>query len=279
MRLASFEHQGRHSFGILTDAGIIDLAPRLGRRTLDQALQAGDLARIAQYATAAPDISGGRLTKPLVSPRQCFCVGVNYPDRNAEYKDGSAAPQYMSLFQRVPESLVGPDEPILRPAESKQLDYEGEIAIVIGTTGRRIPKADAMTHIAGYTLANEGSIRDWMRHGKFNVTQGKNFYRSGAIGPWITTRDAIGDGPFEITTRVNGEIRQHDSTARMMFPIADIIAYISSFTPLSPGDLILTGTPTGAGARFDPPRWLVPGDVVEVESPGLGLLRNTVADE
>lgn len=279
MRLVSFTLDGRSGFGILKDSGIVDLAPRLGLTGLDAALRAGGLEWIARYRDDAPDVFGATLTKPLAAPGKCFCVGVNYPDRNAEYNDGTAAPAYMSLFQRVAESLVGPDEPILRPAESPQLDYEGEIALVIDTAGRRIPPAAAMAHVAGYTLANEGSVRDWMRHGKFNVTQGKNFWRSGSLGPWITTRDEAGDGPFELVTTVNGAQRQRDSTARMLFGMAEIIAYVSTFTPLAPGDLILTGTPTGAGARFDPPRWLVPGDVVEVSATGLGTLCNVVADE
>jgi 2-keto-4-pentenoate hydratase/2-oxohepta-3-ene-1,7-dioic acid hydratase in catechol pathway len=279
MRLVSFDAAGRQSFGILVAGGIVDLAPRLGVDSIETMLRAGLLPQAMAHAATAPDIVGARLLKPLAAPGKCFCVGVNYADRNAEYRDGTAAPPFMSLFQRVPESLAGPDEVILRPPESPQLDYEGEIALVIGTAGRRIPRARAMDHVAGYTLANEGSVRDWMRHGKFNVTQGKNFFRSGSLGPWIVTRDEAGDGPFALTTRVNGEIRQHDSTARMLFPMDDIIAYISTFTPLAPGDLILTGTPTGAGARFDPPRWLVPGDIVEVEASGIGVLRNTVADE
>jgi 2-keto-4-pentenoate hydratase/2-oxohepta-3-ene-1,7-dioic acid hydratase in catechol pathway len=137
-----------------------------------------------------------------------------------------------------------------------------------------------MDHVFGYTLCNEGSVRDWLHHGKFNVTQGKNFDRSGSIGPWIVTRDAAENGqPFTLTTRVNGEVRQHETTDRLMFPFDYLISYLSTFATLKPGDLIVTGTPTGAGARFDPPRWLKPGDVVEVEVPGIGCLSNTVADE
>jgi 2-keto-4-pentenoate hydratase/2-oxohepta-3-ene-1,7-dioic acid hydratase in catechol pathway len=151
---------------------------------------------------------------------------------------------------------------------------------VIGRAGRHIPRETAMDHVFGYTLCNEGSVRDWLHHGKFNVTQGKNFDRSGAIGPWIVTRSAAGDDrPFELTTRVNGEVRQHETTDRLMFPFNYLIAYLSTFATLKPGDLIVTGTPTGAGARFDPPRWLKPGDVVEVEVPRIGCLTNTVVDE
>jgi 5-carboxymethyl-2-hydroxymuconate isomerase len=161
-----------------------------------------------------------------------------------------------------------------------QLDYEGEIAIVIGKAGRRIAPADALSHIAGLTCLNEGTIRDWVRHGKFNVTQGKNWDASGAIGPWLVTADEFDDmGALTVTTRVNGERRQHDTTARLMFPFARLISYLSTWTTLVPGDVIATGTPTGAGVRFDPPKFLAAGDVVEVEVGGVGVLRNVVADE
>jgi len=174
---------------------------------------------------------------------------------------------------------VAHSEPLIRPPESTQFDYEGEIALIVGRRGRRIPRTEAMAHVFGYTIANEGSVRDWLRHGKFNVTQGKNFDRSGAIGPWIVTADTIPDGPLRVTTRVNGEERQNDTTERLLFPFDYLISYLSTFTTLEPGDVILTGTPNGAGARFDPPRWLVPDDVVEVEVSGIGVLSNTVADE
>ncbi len=207
-------------------------------------------------------------------------VGVNYPDRNAEYKDGQPAAQYPSLFIRVPGSLTGHLQPLLRPPESEQLDYEGEIAIVIGKGGRRIAHDQALTHIAAITLCNEGTVRDWVRHSKFNVTQGKNFERSGSMGPWLvplSRREQLED--IRLTTRVNGEIRQDDRTSRMSFSFAWIIHYLSTFTTLSPGDIIITGTPTGSGARITPPVWLKAGDVVEVEAEGLGVLRNTVQDE
>jgi 2-keto-4-pentenoate hydratase/2-oxohepta-3-ene-1,7-dioic acid hydratase in catechol pathway len=217
---------------------------------------------------------------PIPDPQKLWCIGVNYKDRNEEYRDASDLPKYPSLFVRAPTSIVGHDQPIVRPRVSEQLDYEGEIVIVIGRGGRRIRRERAYKHIFGLTLCNEGSVRDWLRHGKFNVTQGKNFDRSGSVGPWIVTSDEVSPAePLEIVTRVNGEMRQHDSTDRMMFPFDFLIEYLSTFATLMPGDLIATGTPTGAGARFDPPKWLKPEDVVEVESPSLGILRNTVVDE
>jgi 2-keto-4-pentenoate hydratase/2-oxohepta-3-ene-1,7-dioic acid hydratase in catechol pathway len=208
-----------------------------------------------------------------------FCIGVNYPERNEEYKDGSERPKYPSLFFRTHSSFVRHDEPIVRPRESEQLDYEGEIVVVIGKGGRRIAEADALTHVLGYSCANEGSVRDWLRHSKFNVTQGKNFDRSGSLGPWLIPASEIGTSPLRITTRVNGEVRQDDTSDRMTFPIPYLISYISRFCTLEPGDVILTGTPSGAGARMTPPQFLKPGDVVEVEISNVGILRNTVVDD
>src|SRR5215472_1224885 len=220
------------------------------------------------------------LLPPVPAPEKLWCIGVNYRDRNAEYQDNSELPKYPSLFVRSPSSVVGSGQGIERPKVSDELDYEGELVVVIGKQGRRISRADAWSHIFGMTLCNEGNVRDWLRHGKFNVTQGKNFDRSGSVGPWIVTTDECDPrGPLEIITRVNGEVRQQDSTERLIFPFDFLIAYLSTFATLKPGDMIATGTPTGAGARFDPPRWLKPGDVVEGESSRIGVLRNTVVAE
>ena len=180
---------------------------------------------------------------------------------------------------RFPGSFVGHKAPLIRPPETKQFDYEGEIALVIGKPGRRIARQDAREHIFGYTIANEGTAREWTRHGKFNVTQGKNFDASGSIGPWIVTADAMPAGAMRLKTRVNGEERQNDSTDRLLFPFDFLVSYLSIFTTLEPGDIILTGTPNGAGGRFDPPKWLIAGDVVEVEVSGIGVLSNPVVDE
>ena len=283
MRLVTFTAAGAESFGIWTDAGIVDLGRRLGgrHRSLRELIVAGDLVAAAALERSAPDHAHEAVTlrRPLHDWGKCFCVGVNYPDRNAEYKDASDAPRYPSLFVRFPESITGPDAPLIRPPESPQLDYEGEVVLVIGKRGRRIPQSRWAEHVFGYTIGNEGSVRDWIRHGKFNVTPGKNWPCSGSLGPWIVTADAVDSRAMRVITRVNGEERQNDTTDRMMFPFPRIIEYISTFCTLEPGDIIMTGTPTGAGARFDPPRYLTPGDVVEVEVPGLGILRNTVADE
>lgn len=285
MRLVSYSIDGRNLYGLVQDEGIVELGSRLGPEfpTLRSVLEAGALDRLAAVAAnARPDhrLADVTLLPPITAPEKIWCIGVNYADRNEEYRDNSALPKYPSLFCRAPDSFVGHETPLERPRVSEQLDYEGEIVIVIGRTGRHVSKENAWDHIAGLTIGNEGTIRDWLRHGKFNVTQGKNFDRSGSIGPWIVTRDAIDPAaPLEVITRVNGEVRQQDTTDRLMFPFADIIAYLTTFATLKPGDMIFTGTPTGAGVRFDPPRWLKPGDVVEVEVPGIGTLRNGVADE
>lgn len=283
-RLATFTVGGRTRYGAITDKGVVDLSARYsGWPTLREVIEAGALQRLSEKAdTLAADFAIEDIAYeiPVSSPEKIICVGVNYPDRNEEYKDGQAAPSNPSLFIRFPRSFVGHGAPLVRPPESPQLDYEGEIVIVIGKGGRRIAEADALGHIAALSLCNEGTIRDWVRHAKFNVTQGKNFDRTGSIGPWLvpfTDEAQIAD--IALTTRVNGELRQQDRTSRMIFSFRKIINYISTFTTLVPGDVIVTGTPTGAGARFEPPIWLKPGDVIEVEADGIGLLRNGIVDE
>lgn len=282
MKLAAFFRDGRQGYGAVKGDGVVDLGRRLPFPDVKALLEAGALDQAAHHASAGPDfpLASARLARPVPYPEKIVCIGVNYFDRNAEYKDGSEQPKWPSVFLRTPDSLVAHGENILRPAESPQLDYEGEIVIVIGKQGRRITENAAESHIAGLTIMNEGSVRDWMRHGKFNVTQGKNFAASGSVGPWIATADEFdGYDDLRITTRVNGEVRQSDTTANLLFPFRYLVHYISTFMELKPGDLIATGTPNGAGARFDPPRYLVPGDLVEVEVPGIGILSNRVADE
>ena len=283
MKLISFEVAGRGSFGIVDGTKVIDLSPRLdGVQGLEELVDAEVQARAVaavKGVTADFDLADIRYKRPIAYPEKIICVGVNYSHRNEEYDD-TTLPEYPSVFLRTPESFVAHDEAILRPPESERLDYEGEIAIVIGKGGRRIPKDSALDHIAGLTCLNEGTIRDWTRHGKFNVTQGKNFDRSGSIGPWLVTADEFVDfGDLRVTTRVNGEVRQADTTANLIFDFAYLISYLSTWTGLKPGDVISTGTPIGAGARFDPPKWLVPGDVVKVEVSGIGTLSNPIEQE
>jgi 2-keto-4-pentenoate hydratase/2-oxohepta-3-ene-1,7-dioic acid hydratase in catechol pathway len=284
-RLATYSIDGAARYGAVTDNGIVDLSARFAKDypTMREVIAAGALSRLADDAAgrvADHALDAVTLLPPIPAPEKIICIGVNYPDRNAEYKDGQDAPKYPSMFMRTPRSFVGHDAPLVRPRASQQLDYEGELVIVIGKAGRHIPEKSALDHIAALTLCNEGTIRDWVRHAKFNVTQGKNFDSTGSLGPWIvpyTNEAQIAD--VRLTTRVNGELRQDDRTSRLIFGFRYLINYISTFTTLVPGDVIVTGTPTGAGARFDPPRYLKPGDVIEVEADGVGLLRNGVIDE
>ncbi|MFT5485215.1 MAG: 2-keto-4-pentenoate hydratase/2-oxohepta-3-ene-1,7-dioic acid hydratase in catechol pathway [Paracoccaceae bacterium] len=284
MKIVSFETGGNTSFGIEKNGAIVDLGGRIDGATVAEDLLIPELqAKAAAIAaTADGDVATADVTLqiPVTNPEKILCIGVNYANRNAEYNDKTPMPEYPSMFFRVPGSFVGHEAPIVRPPESEQLDYEGEIAIVIGEGGRRIPRETAESHIAALTCLNEGTIRDWLRHGKFNVTQGKNFDRTGSIGPWMVTADEFnGYGDLTVEARVNGDIRQKDTTANLMFNFAYLVSYVSTIMTLKRGDIISTGTPIGAGARFDPPIWLKPGDVLEVEATGIGVLRNEIIDE
>jgi 2-keto-4-pentenoate hydratase/2-oxohepta-3-ene-1,7-dioic acid hydratase in catechol pathway len=284
-RLATYSVSGLQKYGAVVGDGIVDLSGRFGQQypTLREVIAAGALTRLAEEgARYQPHHALDQITwlPPIPQPEKIICIGVNYPDRNAEYKDGSDAPKYPSMFMRTARSFVGHNTPLVRPRASQQLDYEGEVVLVIGKAGRHIAESTALDHIAAVTLCNEGTIRDWIRHAKFNVTQGKNFDATGSLGPWLvpyTDEAQIAD--IRLTTQVDGETRQDDRTSRLIFGFRYLINYISTFTTLVPGDIIVTGTPTGAGARFDPPRFLKPGDLVEVEAEGIGLLRNGVIDE
>lgn len=284
-KFASFTTCQGPGYGLVVGDGVIDLSARFGARypTLKEVVQADAFDEMLEAADKQqPDLAFSDITYeiPIASPEKIICVGVNFPDRNEEYKDGQAAPANPSLFVRFLRSFTGHDRALCRPPESHQLDYEGEVAIVIGKGGRRIAQSEALSHIAALTLCNEGTLRDWVRHAKFNVTQGKNFDASGSLGPWLVPfRNESQIADIKLETRVNGEVRQSDRTSRMIFSFRKIINYVSTFTTLVPGDVIVCGTPTGAGARFDPPIWLKPGDVVEVEAEGIGILRNTIADE
>ena len=283
MKLASFRVRGRESFGVVVGEGVVDLRLRLGPR-YERAL---DLLRDDALDKAREAVRGVRadfplreveLLPPLLAPEKILCIGINYANRNADYGD-QEIPKYPSMFYRAPDSLVAHEQPIVRPHESELLDYEGEIALVIGRAGRRIAPEEALAHVAGVTLCNEGTIRDWMRHGKFNVTQGKNWDASGSIGPWIVTTDEIDlTRPLRITVRLNGEVTQDDTTASMIKSFSELIAYVSTFMTLKPGDIIVTGTPVKL-KRSDPPEWLKPGDTIEIEVPEIGVLRNTVVAE
>jgi len=285
VRLASFRTGGRSSYGVIGDHGVTDLGKRIG--TTYPALI--DLIRAGAPGLAAARAAGGvsdlpldaiEFVPPVPGTEKIICVGINYPERATEYKDGREKPKYPNLFVRFPDSLVGHEQPIVRPKHSDKFDYEGEIVIVIGRTGRDVPREKALGMIFGLTLGNEGSLRDWIRHGTLNVTQGKNFDRSGSAGPWIVPAGELAPGqPLHLMTRINGELRQDDTTDRLTWDFAELIRYITMFATLKPGDMLFTGTPVGAGGHQNPPKWLVPGDVVEVEVPQIGILRNRVVDE
>ena len=285
MRLSSYSYKGQDSYGIVLGDGIVDLKKRVGNKYPDllSILRADKLEEIVtpiSNTEADFEVNDIIFNRPVTFPEKIFCIGVNYANRNEEYKDDSELPNYPSVFVRTPDSLVGHENKIVRPPESPQLDYEGEIGLVIGKSGRRIKKEDVWDHLAGFTVINEGTIRDWLRHAKFNVTQGKNFAASGGIGPYMVTRDEVEDiSNLSLETRVNGEVRQKDIVSNMIFGIEYIVPYLSTFMELKPGDIIATGTPPGAGTYFDPPKWLVPGDLVEVEVARVGILRNEVMDE
>jgi len=284
MKLASYKVRGRDSFGAVVGEGVVDLKTRLAPQftcVLDLLRGGGlDIAREAVRGVRADfPLREVELLAPVLQPEKILCIGINYANRNADYSDAEV-PKYPSMFYRAPASLVGHRGVIVRPRESEQLDYEGEIALVIGRGGRRIAPERALDHVVGVTLCNEGTVRDWTRHGKFNVTQGKNWDSSGSIGPWLVTADEIDLAqPLHITVKVNGAITQDDTTASMIKSFAELIAYVSTFMTLKPGDIIVTGTPVKLGPRTQPPTWLQTGDVVEIEVPQIGILRNTVVAE
>jgi 2-keto-4-pentenoate hydratase/2-oxohepta-3-ene-1,7-dioic acid hydratase in catechol pathway len=226
----------------VTDGGIVDLGRRLAKYpSLLDVFRAGAFgeARAAASGPADVQLKDVELLPPILAPDKNICVGINYPDRAAEYKGSVDAPKYPNLFCRFPTSLVGADQPIVRPKVSDKFDYEGEIVLVIGKEGRHVPQEQALSMIGGFTLGNEGSVRDWLRHGTLNVTQGKNFDNSGSLGPWIVPADDLDPAkPLRVTTKVNGQLRQDDTTDRLTWGFAWLINYISTFATLKPGDLI-----------------------------------------
>jgi 2-keto-4-pentenoate hydratase/2-oxohepta-3-ene-1,7-dioic acid hydratase in catechol pathway len=281
VRLASFSVERLDSFGLVTDDGVIDLGARLGDVCPDlKSLLAADRMSLAQNAAdASPDHAFEDVTwLPVVpNPDKILCVGLNYEDHRVE--TGNDVTGNPAVFMRTAESQVGHDQPLVRPHESLTLDFEAEIAVVIGKRGRRVPRGSAWGHIAGYSCYNDGSVRDFQRH-THQYTPGKNFVRTGAFGPWMVTADEIQpDEVLTLSCRLNGERMQHATTEQMIFKIPHIVEYVSTFATLMPGDVIVTGTPGGVGARRSPPVFLHPGDVVEVEIDKVGVLRNTIVDD
>ncbi len=282
MKLLSYTHNGRAGYGAYANGGVIDLRARLGERlpTLTAALRADVLDEIrGQVAAHVPDFSLDevRLLPPVLDPGRIVCIGLNYKTHIEE--TGRAMPAYPALFVRHPESHVGHGEAMIRPKASDQYDYEGELAFVIGKSGRHIPTERALSHVAGYSCYNDGSIRDFQAH-THQFTQGKNFWRSGAFGPWLVTTDEIPDpGVLTLETRLNGRVMQRAPTSDLLFDIPYLIHYLSIIFPLRPGDVVSTGTAGGVGKSRKPPIFMKAGDRIEVEISGIGVLANPIEDE
>jgi 2-keto-4-pentenoate hydratase/2-oxohepta-3-ene-1,7-dioic acid hydratase in catechol pathway len=279
MRLISFEHGGRASCGAVVKGRVFDLGRATGCTELRSLLERPTLD-LARLLSAAPDLAAladVRLLPPIPRPEKILCVGLNY--RQHVLETGRDLPDWPLLFTRFPQSQVAHGDPIVRPRVSVRLDYEGELAVVVGRRAHQVAAAQAYEHVAGYTCFNDGSVRDWQQRST-HFTAGKNFAASGSMGPWLVTRDEVPD-PHALTlvTRINGEEYQRTSTGDMIFDIPRLIEYISAFAVLEPGDVIATGTPSGVGAYREPRRWLVPGDEVEVDISTLGVLRNPVVGE
>ena len=283
MKLLSFVVNTRASYGALKDGGVVDLGTRLrteGCATLRQLLEAGRLADAARLLDSSPPdhaLDEIAFAPVIPDPGKIICVGLNYRDHVAE--TGRTVTEKPALFARFPCSQVGHGQPLVKPAVSEEFDYEGELAVVIGKTGRHIPASRALEHVAGYSCYNEGSVRDWQRHTS-QFLAGKTFAQSGSFGPWLITADEIPD-PSKLTlqTRLNGTVVQNTSTDLLITGVPGLIAYISTICPLDAGDVIVTGTPGGVGLKRTPPLWMRPGDTVEVEISGIGTLRNPVIAE
>ncbi len=281
MKLISYRRAGGEGYGVVRDGGIVDLGARIGGEfpTLQSAIAGLALSRIEAAAGGQPDFALDEVEFmfPVTAPGKILCIGRNYRGYHEVVAGGD--PEWPSVFPRFPSSFAAHGEPVLKPRVSDELDFEGELCVILGKAGRHIPEDRAMDYVAGYTAMNEGSVRDWQSRGTQNCP-GKNFYRSGAIGPWMVTADEVGDiGDLAIRTRVDGELRQDGSTAMMIFEVPFLIAHISRFTWLEPGDMIATGSPGGSAASEDAPRWLRPGQQVEIEVERIGVLKNPVAAE
>lgn len=279
MKLVSFERNGRPGFGVVVGDGIVDAADRLtGRpRSLREALAAGALPLLERLAVMKPDFRQTDVTFTPVIPdaaAKVLCVGVNYMPHIKEM--GRERPERPVVFVRFGDSIVGNGQPLKKPRESEQFDFEGELAVIIGKRARRVAKEQALEYVAGYSCFNDGSLRDFQRHsGQF--TPGKNFHASGALGPWLMTADEIPDPrKLTLTTRLNGEVMQHESVGELCFDVPQLIEYCSMWTQLEPGDVIATGTPGGVGAGRKPPVWMNAGDTIEIEITRIGTLRNSV---
>jgi 2-keto-4-pentenoate hydratase/2-oxohepta-3-ene-1,7-dioic acid hydratase in catechol pathway len=282
MKFASFIVQGRTTYGVVEGTQVIDLESVKATfgTDLKQAIAINRLGELTPAVLAPlPRVALADVTfLPVIeNPGKVLCIGINYATHVRE--TGREMPTYPMIFTRFADSQVAHLQPIIRPKASHKLDFEGELAVVIGKTARHVKAADALEYVAGYACYNDGSVRDWQKH-TIQFVPGKNFPRTGGFGPWLVTCDEIGDPQdLELTTRLNGQVMQHTRTSDMIFDVRHLIEYCSTFTELAPGDVIVSGTTGGVGAFREPPVWMKPGDTVEVEISGIGILRNSIADE
>jgi len=283
MRLLTFDAGAGPRVGLVNDSGIVDLTARLGVASLRQLIADGQIEAAAGYSSEAPDhgLDDIRYLPVIPDPAHIFCIGVNYADHLQEAIDAGlprSKTEHPPLFLRFADTLVGHRAPILRSPKVTQLDYECELAVIIGTPGRYIEKENALSHVAGYACFNEASARDWQFH-TTQITPGKNFYGTGGFGPWMVTADEIPDPQtLNIATRLNGETLQDANTKDMIFDVVSIIAYVSNLVPLLPGDVIASGTPAGVGFSRDPQIFMQPGDTCEIEIERIGTLVNPIAE-
>jgi 2-keto-4-pentenoate hydratase/2-oxohepta-3-ene-1,7-dioic acid hydratase in catechol pathway len=280
VKLITFRTSSGHiSFGLVTEGGVVDAGRRMNQTSLRAALEAGLLESVRALVDAEPDhaLRDVHLLPPVPEPAKLIMIGLNYRSHQEEL--GVPAPNNPMVIARFANSQVGHCEPIVRPSVSEQLDYEGELAVVIGEKAWRVSAEDALSVVLGYSCYLDGSIRDFQRHTS-QVTPAKSFPGTGAFGPWIVTRDEISDpDQLDLQTRINGDTVQQTSTSDTIWGVRDLIAYLSTCFELQPGDVICTGTPKGVGWMCKPPRWLKPGDRVEVEIAGIGVLANPVVAE
>jgi len=283
MRLLTFDAGAGPRVGLANDSGVVDLTARLGSGSLRQLIAEGQIEAAAGFGGEAPDHGLDDITYlPVIpDPAHIFCIGVNYADHLQEAIDAGlprSKTEHPPLFLRFAETLVGHRAPILRSPKVTQLDYECELAVIIGTPGRYIEKANALSHVAGSACFNEASARDWQFH-TTQITPGKNFFGTGGFGPWMVTADEIPDPQnLNISTRLNGETLQDANTRDMIFDVASIIEYVSNLVPLLPGDVIASGTPAGVGFSRDPQIFMQPGDTCEIEIERVGTLVNSVEE-
>jgi|TARA_B110000967_G_scaffold209385_2_gene265352 2-keto-4-pentenoate hydratase/2-oxohepta-3-ene-1,7-dioic acid hydratase in catechol pathway len=281
MKLVSFTAQGNSGFGAISGDKIIDLTGRVnGAKTLKQLIENDAINEARAYADSnQADINTSEVTfLPVIpDPEKIICVGLNYHEHVNE--TGRTIEENPCIFLRYPDSQIGHNEPIIRPKVSDNLDYEAEMAIIMGGGGRHIDPENALDHIVGYSCYNEGTIRDWQRHTR-QFGMGKNFMHTGAFGPWMVTADEIPDHTkLNIAMRLNGKVMQSASLSQLIFDVPTLISYISKALPWKPGDVLVTGTPGGVGFKRSPPVYMKPGDVAEVEISMIGTLTNSIADE